>query len=336
MVGYFSVDDGYGSMTEYIVLGAERAGAVLNVIPLGVRLPGLTSTMHGYLARSRTDDLLGSVIFHAWPGRSLDRYLGRPGLIVSTMNEADKIPERWPERLNLADAVITPSRFGAKVFQACGVTAPIEVVPDGVDPEVYQCISRPDRPITTLIVGMNEPRKNIDVGIEAWRRAFGNDADARLIIKSKNQLYPLETGDSRITYVDTNEMTRGIVDCYRDADVLLALGNEGFGLPLIEGMATGLPVIALNSEGQSDVCTDADGLLLPVSPVRWKTDRRSGGAQGIPDPDDVARCLRWVVRHRHEAREMGGSASKWVHKYRNVWQKGPAMVEIVREYSTVQ
>ena len=62
------------------------------------------------------------------------------------------------------------------------------------------------------------------------------------------------------------EPTRGIAHWYARADVLLALGNEGFGLPLVEAMATGLPVIALDSEGQSDVCADAGGLVMPVVP----------------------------------------------------------------------
>ena len=48
----------------------------------------------------------------------------------------------------------------------------------------------------------------------------------------------------------------------------------GFGLPLVEAMATGLPVIALNSEGQSDVCEDAGPeLVLSVVPERWEESR---------------------------------------------------------------
>jgi hypothetical protein len=48
----------------------------------------------------------------------------------------------------------------------------------------------------------------------------------------------------------------------------MALGNEGFGLPRMEGMAIGLPVITLNSEGQAAVCAEATGLVLPVQPAR--------------------------------------------------------------------
>src|SRR5206468_6458860 len=105
------------------------------------------------------------------------------------------------------------------------------------------------------------------------------------------------------------------------ADVLLALGNEGFGLPLVEGMATGLPVIALNSEGQSDVCEGAPSCLLPVAASTWEAYNPSAfgscGVRGVPSVVEVAGRLRWVARHRDEAREIGRAGSKWVLQHRN-------------------
>src|SRR5262249_13639446 len=42
VVAPFMVYDGYGSMAEYLVLGMERAGARVDVIPLGIDPNGLT------------------------------------------------------------------------------------------------------------------------------------------------------------------------------------------------------------------------------------------------------------------------------------------------------
>ncbi|MCA1553919.1 MAG: glycosyltransferase, partial [Chloroflexi bacterium] len=138
--------------------------------------------------------------------------------------------------------------------------------------------------------------------------------------------------------VDANEPTRGIAHWYREADVLLALGNEGFGLPLVEGMATGLPCIALSTEGQGDVCEDAPDLVLPVPPSHWQasddTHYGPAGMRGVPDVDTVVKHLRWVAAHRDEARAMGRAASEWALRARNIWRKGPLVLDIMERYVT--
>jgi len=332
VVAYFSVDDGLGSMAEYIVLGAARVGHSINVIPLGLNLRGSTDELREIIARSRPEPR-GPVLYHTWPQKALDQFLGRPNLFISTMYESDHIPPGWPDQLNQAAAVVVATRHNRRIFRECGVRVPLEVVPDGVDSVVYHYHERPDRPLTTLMVGMPEARKNVDVGIAAWFQAFEGNRSARLIIKSKNRLFKLQSDDPRIEYVDTNELTRGIAHWYQRADVLMALGNEGFGLPLIEAMATGLPVIALNCEGQSDVCEDAADHLLAVPPARWENCPGMFGMRGVPDPADVARRLRWIATHRAEAREMGRSASAWVLRHRDVWRKGPAIAAVVERYA---
>ena len=190
--------------------------------------------------------------------------------------------------------------------------------------------------ITTLTVGPIDNRKNVRTGIAAWKEAFANDPNARLIVKTQYNYQNYVPDDPRIRYVDVVENTRGILHWYKQADVLLALGSEGFGLPLIEGMATGLPVIAMNSEGQADVCEDAGDLLLPVPPASKEVHYSHFGpcgVHGVPGVPEVADRLRWVATHRDDAREMGRSASRWVLKHRDVWAKGPAVLDAIERHS---
>jgi glycosyltransferase involved in cell wall biosynthesis len=332
----FVVYDGYGSMAEYLVLGMTRAGARVNVAPLRVDPAGLSDELRATLAASRPDPE-APVLCLAWWGENLDRFRGTGDLFVNTMWETSRLPTDWPPRLNRARAVIVPTRFVAETFRSSGVTVPIEVVPQGVDPAVYHCEERPERRgLTTLMVGVFVPRKNVDEGIAAWKRAFRGDPDARLIIKARFGWRHYQPDDPRIRFVDSNEPTRGIAHWYREADVLLALGNEGFGLPLVEGMATGLPVIALDAEGQSDVCADARGLLLPVSPARWQPFDEPPfgpcGVRGVPAVEDVAERLRWVATHRSEARAMGRAASAWALANRDIWSMGPAMLDAMERH----
>ena len=160
------------------------------------------------------------------------------------------------------------------------------------------------------------------------RRGRGRAADDQEPLKPR----AWHDDDPRITFVDSEEATPGIAHYYRDADVLLALGNEGFGLPLVEGMATGLPVVALDSEGQADVCRSARGLTLTVQPARWVEEGMpfpGCGVRAEPAVSDVVARLRWVATHRDEARAMGEAASAWTLLHRSIWDTVPPIVDQV-------
>jgi glycosyltransferase involved in cell wall biosynthesis len=328
----FIIYDGYGSMAEYLVRGLARAGATVNLAPLGIDLAGMSDEFRDIYARS-TPEITGAVLYFCWPRADLERFRV-DDLFVNTMWESSQLPASWAPQLNQARTVIVPTRFVARLCKEAGVDVPVEVIPEGVDPAVYHFERRPAHEgLTTLMVATMIDRKNSAVGVAAWKRAFEHDPTARLVIKSRFQYGNFTSDDPRIAFVDANEGTRGIARWYRNADVLLALGSEGFGLPLVEGMATGLPAIALSSEGQGDTCEDADGLVLAVEPRTWnRVDEPAFGAcgvHGVPSVEDVADRLRWVDTHRDEARELGRAAAEWVPRHRNVWAKGPAVLDVM-------
>ncbi|QHN04128.1 glycosyltransferase [Granulicella sp. WH15] len=336
VAGYFDVSTGYGSMSEYTVLSMARAGAHVDVVPLSLHGEGLTPEFHQIVRRSAPDR--GSpTLYCGWPRPELLPFLAYQDLFMYTMWESAQLPAGWADQINRTRGIMVPSHFVADTYRRCGVTVPIEVVPEGVDPSVYPYVRRePRRGLVTLTIGPIDDRKHVQEGIAAWKLAFRDDPDARLIIKTTYGYRNYTPDDPRIRYVDQQERTRGILHWYRQADVLLALGNEGFGLPLIEGMATGMPVIALDSEGQSDVCREARDFLIPVQPASWNEyDSRSFGRcglRGVPGVEDVAMKLRWVNEHREEAQQMGAAASAWVHRHRNVWNKGPAVLEMMERH----
>jgi glycosyltransferase involved in cell wall biosynthesis len=333
VVASFDVASGYGSMAEYLVLSMARSGARINALPINLSQDGLSDPLRQLLSQSTRESGPNVLYFH-WISASVQRFQMAERLFINTMWESDRLPHNWVGPLNRARLVIVPTRFVAQVCRASGVTAPLEVIPEGIDPAVYHYQERPRRAgLTTLIVGPVDRRKHTLEGIAAWKQAFAGDPEARLIIKTSYNYQNYAPDDPRITYVDRPERTRGIAHYYQQADVLLALGNEGFGLPMVEAMATGLPVIALNSEGQSDVFQDAPKLLLPVQPESWQTaksyDGQSYGRQGVPGVAEISAQLRWVATHRDEAAEMGRAASAWALEHRNIWHKGPAVLAAI-------
>jgi glycosyltransferase involved in cell wall biosynthesis len=329
----FEVFSGYGTTAEYLALSMARTGATVRAIPLGLTRAGLSAELLAMIDRASLPDDQPTV-YHSWLRRDFEPPRGSGELFISTMWEANRFPSSWVPTLERARAVIVPSTFVANSCRASGVTRPVVVVPQGIDPDVYYARPRAERDgLTTLIVAPVDDRKHTRLAIAAWKKAFAGDSDARLVIKTTYGYHNYVPDDPRISYVDQVETSRGIVGYYHSADILMALGNEGFGLPLVEGMASGLPVVALNAEGQSDVCRDAGDLVLSVPPAGQElhADHIVGaaGLRSIPDADAVVRNLRWVADHRDEAVELGRKASTWAIESRNIWSYGADVLDVV-------
>jgi len=77
--------------------------------------------------------------------------------------------------------------------------------------------------------------------------------------------------------------------------------------------------------------------VLAVAPHEWQTFHSplfgASGMRGVPDVAETANTLRWVSAHRDEAREMGRAASDWVLRHRNIWHKGPAVLDAMERHA---
>jgi glycosyltransferase involved in cell wall biosynthesis len=145
----------------------------------------------------------------------------------------------------------------------------IEVIPEGVDNNKFHPYLKPrkDR-FRFLLIGKYEQRKSMDESIDAFARVFGNNPDVELIIKSDffkdPELKKIEL-DNKIasTQVDNIRLIWGyqtinqLSNLYRSADVFLfPTKAEGWGLPLIEAAACGLPLITTYYSGQTEFIKD--------------------------------------------------------------------------------
>jgi glycosyltransferase involved in cell wall biosynthesis len=136
-----------------------------------------------------------------------------------------------------------------------------------------------------LTVGTLEPRKNLDRLVDGFERAGLNGS--RLLVAGMPGWGDVDVAGDRVQplgFVPDDELAR----LYRGARCVAYLSAyEGFGLPLVEAMACGAPVVAGNTGSAPEV---------------------TGGAAVLVDPSDpaaIAAGLAEAIERREELRARG-------------------------------
>jgi glycosyltransferase involved in cell wall biosynthesis len=187
---------------------------------------------------------------------------------------------RWvPPLLRSCRHVITNSQFTAREIQRCtGLPdSRITVTPLGYDDQVFKPASLPpgpqERPYL-LHVGQAYPHKNLRRLIEAFAQLIASYPELRLVLAGKShpkespRLYSLVTELGLQHHVEFRSYVpyAELPDLYRGALGLVYPSLwEGFGLPVLEAMACGTPVITSFGSGTEEVAGDAALLVDPAS-----------------------------------------------------------------------
>lgn len=135
------------------------------------------------------------------------------------------------------------------------------VIPNGVDTEVYRPGQRPNDG-TILLVGNPGLRfKGFEVALKALQKVWG--CGFRFKVKWVCQVRPQVRGVSYpIDYV-TNPSQEVLAEHYRNADIFLFTSwYEGFGMPPLEAMASGVPVVATQCGGIESYAVAGENALL--------------------------------------------------------------------------
>lgn len=205
---------------------------------------------------------------------------------------------------NVAE-IWVPSTF-SQASLARIVTRPIAIVPHHIPLRPVRQ-RRGNTPFTVLAMADSRSswsRKNPEGALRAFRMAFGRSPDARLILKlggRPEELRTLEASLGDLTDCSNVEIVRGyltdtaLAALYRDADVFLSLHRaEGYGLPMNEAMAHGLPVVATGWSGNLDFMDASDSCLVPyrLIPVNDASAIYTGSTWAEPDIEAAAQALR--------------------------------------------
>jgi len=261
-----------------------------------------------------------------------------------TMLEVDGLPSSWVDCANKMDEIWTPSHFNAETFRKSGVEKPIHVMPLGVNPAYFDPSIKGFRlrgPFTFLSIFEWGERKAPEILLKAFNDEFTAEEDVVLICKTSNhddsinipyqvKSYGLKENGGRIIF-SINEVVPSyqLGSLYRSVDCfVLATRGEGWGLPIMEAMACGLPVIATNWSGPVDFMSKDTAYLIDVEqlkPAEAKCPYYRGSSWAEPSYEHLRSLMRHVYSNRDEARMIGLKASQemlskwtWTHSVKRI------------------
>ncbi|MBI5748887.1 MAG: glycosyltransferase family 4 protein [Nitrospinae bacterium] len=117
-----------------------------------------------------------------------------------------------------------------------------------------------------LFVGNQKPHKNVDNILKAFKMAMEKEGlNHHLILVGVKNGYIKIAGelDKRVIYIN-NHTDDDLVELYQSADLFLSPSlYEGFGLPMLEAMACGVPVVTSNRTSIPEVTGNAAILADP-------------------------------------------------------------------------
>jgi glycosyltransferase involved in cell wall biosynthesis len=175
-----------------------------------------------------------------------------------------------PILVKRVQVVFTPSEYvKRKVTERFGISNVI-VTPNGVDgsvfhPDAKNNLDLPKKYI--LFVGSLQPRKNLNLVFDAWKEIKSECAKTWLVIAGgsgnvfRDVKSPQEERVRFLGYVSDKDLP----GLYAHAECfVLPSFDEGFGLPALEAMACGTPVIVSDGGALPEVISDA-GLVFKLS-----------------------------------------------------------------------
>jgi glycosyltransferase involved in cell wall biosynthesis len=221
--------------------------------------------------------------------------------VVATLHDA--LPIKYPQWCNprlrgiknwlqrkavqKADHVIAPSHFAIDELVECFGIDPqrVSVVPQGVDeawldPPPAAAVAATLaahglRPGYFLFVGTLQPRKNVERLVEAWLTLPANvRAERALVIVGaagwrcealvRQMKAAVENGEN-LVWLDRLTDPDALRHVYAGAGVFVFPSlYEGFGIPVVEALASNVPVVASNTSSVPEVSA---GAALDVDPL---------------------------------------------------------------------
>ncbi len=268
---------------------------------------------------------------HHWPPNFTKPAVGK--LVIIQPWEFGHVPSAWIEPIAAnVDQVWVPSSYVRSCYVDSGVDPDkVVVVPNGVDVEHFNPQVKPmqlatEKSFKFLFVGGTLYRKGIDLLLKAYRSTFTPEDDVCLVIKDMgtNTFYRNQHAGESIRALQDEPSCPEILYLTDDmpddemASLYLACNclahpyrGEGFGLPVAEAMACGLPTIVTAGGACDDFCDHETTYLIPATRHKIQYEQPTAGDAWLLEPDIavLSEQMRSIFDHPEQSRRKGQAAA---------------------------
>ena len=241
----------------------------------------------------------------------------------------------WESMLKDVDELVAMSEFGRQIFQEGLPSRKIQMIYHGVDPAVFrplpnrEHLKSHERFRGKFVVGCvarNQPRKNIPALVKAFARLSERIENLHLYL----HMNPCDVGYDLVTLLhryglkgkaDVSgpdfSLHQGLEDeqlnrLYNLFDMMvLPSTGEGFGLPILESMAAGVPVAATDYSACTELLRGRGELIKILTTVTAGTNLIE---QAVIDVEDIATCIERVYRSPQLAKEHSKAGRAFAEK----------------------
>lgn len=334
---------GYAEFSRYFIYALHNAGVDVSIEPINVDAKDVDYGKKGILCRRLLKKSNGAKVNVINMIPPLFKRFKRPGNlnIGFTMWEATELPKMWVKLCNEMDAIFVPCHWNKEIFENSGVKVPVYVVQPGIDLEevpplntkkstdefkfysVFQWIERKN-PLGLIRAYFSEfsDNDNVSLTLKTYKHARINN-NSQLIVDEINALKK----DMKIPgdkypkiHLITNFLSTIEMDALHNSSHCFVLPHraEGFGMPHMEAMLRGNPVIATNFSGNIDFMNEEnsypiDYQLTPVGGMSWYVPWYDGTMWwGETDLHQMAKTMRYAYENREEAMQKGLKGREYI------------------------
>jgi len=289
--------------------------------------------------------------------------------IVYLMAETS-VPDEWVEKIEASDIdyIWVYSSHSKDLIRKSGITKPVEVIRCGYDKRLFnenvipvdlgnirdsytkRAVNIDENTFVFMFVGHAQERKNFNTIFKSYLKEFSQDDNVCFVIKSydggeihKTILELVEY----VTKIDGKENLPKYLYIYEDTDpeilpmyyraanvLVQASRAEGFGKPIIEAQAMGIPSIAVAFSGPKDFCTDKNAFLVPFKLVRSSYHVQSKDQDSLwadTSEDDLKQTMRYCFENPEEVKKRGKQALYDSRKW-STEETAFDIIDFVRKY----
>jgi ADP-heptose:LPS heptosyltransferase len=313
---------GYGQAARLYIRALHAAGVKVSIVDTGARPAQVQDAQIAALLGE--DPAADFHLFHGVPPWFAGSAYHHRNVIAMTVWETDTMPQQWRNPLCHAIDVWLPCSFNVEVFQRGLRRQPFRLPHAAPDIRLNGSSASEANDFLDFAAGDFvfysifewQDRKNPDGIIEAFLRAFPQENDAVLVLKSSGASAPAAAATLQQVRARTGSRGRVILRCEGwDEQTMASLharGNcyvslhkgEGWGYPLFEAACRGTPVVATAYAGPLDYLDAEHHWLVRCAPapVRQRyVFYHSGMRWAEPDTDHAIEGLTWVYQNRKAA-----------------------------------